>query len=377
MMSLQKRFLSVVFSTLLLLSQLSYSQGAKFDTSYISDDSFFVMRFDIERLRSYEKMASTNLEVIGRGLKKNLGLDINTMKAITIQFGLTDDGPFDNAFSITFEHTKPIDKKLMSKTSEFKMDDFTKTELGGKTYLRHRRDGGPHLFFSNDKTVSLATAKAVESLVLADKGKGKMAGLITSSPPKSEIRAAFSANQGLNDLLESMKFLQGAMGLPDETFDSVAKAKSGIGSVNLASSTPVFVQVQFESEGAAKTMMSSLKSVRQIAKSALPLGLQELEEYLEEGKNRPASKSRDLEMDGLKLGITALKESGKLLDLLKTEVKGKQVTLKIQNMGGLKQWQRIASDSITLMFRDIERYDEPRAIDGKDEAFKERKKEDF
>ena len=61
---------------LLSLSGLSttvLAQSAKFDTSYISDESFFVVRFDIKRLVSMEKMNSENLKTIDTALKKNLG----------------------------------------------------------------------------------------------------------------------------------------------------------------------------------------------------------------------------------------------------------------------------------------------------------------
>lgn len=53
-----------------LLPKLSFSQMGKVDTRYVSESSFLVLQFDIQKLVSYERMGSKDVEDIAKGLKK-------------------------------------------------------------------------------------------------------------------------------------------------------------------------------------------------------------------------------------------------------------------------------------------------------------------
>ena len=348
----------VLLGLVVFLGANAHGQSAKFDTSYVSDKSFLVLRFDIAKLVSMEKMGSKNVEVISKSLQKNMGLALEDMKAITIQFGNKDEGPFENAFSITMEMLKPIDKKKMHEAREIRLERLTETEYGGKTYLKHASNGGPHVFFSNEKTVSWATLQAVKNLIDVDKGKGEMASQIRTAPPGSEVQAAFRANEGFADFLVQMeREFQFLFELPPQVMESIKDAKTGTGSISTGSSTPLYIQLQFESGASAKSIQDELKKAVTFGKASIPLGVGMMKEQLKRLEEEPKNKYRERNIESAKLALKALDEATKLADGVQIEAKQKILTVKIKQMGGIKQWVPIVSDSFAMLFAEMDRDD--------------------
>lgn len=67
-----------------LVPKLSFSQREKVDTRYVSESSFLVLQFDIQKLVSYEKMDSRDVEDIAKGLEKQTGIDLMNLKTVTL-----------------------------------------------------------------------------------------------------------------------------------------------------------------------------------------------------------------------------------------------------------------------------------------------------
>lgn len=341
---------TAIIVTLLFCSQSSYAQMGKVDTSFVSDDAFFVIRVDVEKLVGQVPMGSKDLEMLAKPLKEEGGLDLMNMTAITMQFGKLDGGPFDSAFSVTFENAKKIDRDSFHSAGEFALEDYTETEYAGKTYLRHRRDGGPHLYFSNEKTFTMATSKGMESLLKAGSGMGTMSSLIKSAPPSSEIMLAFRSNEGYDGFLNQFFDSMGPIGLPFEPKDLLANAKSGFGHLQLASSTPIYIQTTCDSNESAAAMKKALDQLVEMGKSALPVGNMMVESQLKElGDGGFAEMQKSM----FKLAKDGLKTGGKILDGVDVNVAKKTMTLKVKHMGGLKELVPLAVGGMKAMFLGI------------------------
>lgn len=327
--------------------QSSYAQMGKIDTSFVSDDSFFVLRIDVEKLVGQVPMGSKDLEMIAKPMKEEGGLDLMNMTAITMQFGVLDGGPLDSAFSVTFEHSRKIDRDAFHASREFDLEDYTETEYAGKTYLRHRRDGGPHVYFSNDKTFTMATSKGMESLLKAGSGMGTMSSLLKSAPPGSEIMLAFRSNDGYDGFLDQFFDSMGPIGLPFEPKELLSDTKTGFGHVQLASSTPIYIQATYGSNDSATAMKKALDQLVEMGKSALPIGNRMVESQL---KGLGDGEFAEMQREAFKLAKDGLKTGKKILDGADINVTDKIVTLKVKQMGGLKELVPLALGGMKSMF---------------------------
>ncbi len=331
------------------------AQSAKFDTSYISDQSILVLRFDIGKLVAMEKVGSKNVEMISKELKKNVGLPLEEMKAITIQIGKVAEEKRSNNFSITFEQSKPIDKDAMHRVRNIDWRGLIETEYGGKKYLRDHF-GGASVYFSNDRTVSVGHDTAMENLIDAEKGKGEMASQIRTAPPGSEVQVALRATEGFDQLVDDIPFLLNSpyINLPPDVNKVVRDAKTGVGSICTRSSTPLHIQIQFGAGDSATSAKTNLEKLVQLGKASIPLGESAMNDELKRLKGNPKNKYSEISVPIAELALKALSECKKLIDGVQIDAKQKTLTVKLKQMGGIKHIVPIVSDSFRLMFTGLE-----------------------
>lgn len=336
-----------VLATLLLCAQASFAQMGKIDTSFVSDDSFFVLRVDVKKLVDQVPMGSKDLEMIAEVMKEEGGFDLMNMTALTMQFGKLDGGPFDSAFSVTFEHSKKIDRDALFTKGAFEHQEYTEAEFAGKTYLRTRGDGGPHVYFSNDKTFTMATLKGMESLLEAGSGMGTMSSYLKSAPPGSEIMMAYKSAEGSKTMLDQIFRSMGPIGLPFEPQDLLAGVKTGVGNIQLSSSTPIFIKANCDSNDSASEMKSAMDDLVVMGNGALPFGQKMVDAQMKElGDDEFSAMQKSM----LTLANDGLKTGKKVLDGAETKVEGKVVTFRVKQMGGLKELVPLAVGGMKAMF---------------------------
>lgn len=339
-----------VLATLLLCSQVSLAQMGKIDTSFVSDDSFFVLRVDVKKLVGQVPMGSKDLEMIAEVMKEEGGFDLMSMSALTMQFGMLDGGPFESAFSITFEYSKKIDRDALFAKGPFERREYTETEFAGKTYLRSDSDGGPHVYFSDDKTFTMATLKGMESLLKAGSGMGTMSSYLKSAPPGSEVMMAYKSAEGSKTVLDQIFRSMGPIGLPFEPQDLLAGVKTGVGNIQLSSSTPIYIKANCDSNESASEMKTAMDELVVMGNGALPFGQKMVDAQMKElGDDEFAEMQKSM----LTLANNGLKTGKKILDGAETKVDGKVLTFKVKQMGGLKELVPLAVGGMKAMFMGV------------------------
>lgn len=319
------------------LPKLSFSQMGKVDTRYVSESSFLVLQFDIQKLVSYEKMGSKDVEDIAKFLKKQAGVDLMTLKTVTLQFGNGADATqFDgDSFALGMGFSRTIDQAAFLKMQGLGFEEAT---FEGKKFHQSSSRSQPSIFFPDEKTVVMAKTATLNSLMKKKEGDAPVTSLLNSATPGSEIIGAFQNTEAFATILAE---IQQEMTLTPINLEKVyGEAKSGFFQMQVKSSTPMFLQLNCKSDAAAKKIASKTKFLADFGKASIPLG-------------RDALKMQAKEMDdfaeadfppGFKEATVARLDSfSKAFDLgeqilgaTTASNDGKTVRIKVKLMGGVR-----------------------------------------
>ncbi|MEE2642236.1 MAG: hypothetical protein VX768_16520 [Planctomycetota bacterium] len=231
------------------------AQAKAAEKSTISDQACFVLKINVQRLIGLQKMGSQQLKLIQQFFEQNAGLDIMQMKSITFQnFNLPEENSgFQRVpFAMTMEFSRKFDRNKFMK----KVAPGTGVEARhlGQTYLKpadSERD--PHFFFPDEKTIVMATPFAIEAVIKATLQEGgRMAKRIAAAPGNAECSMAFQSSPALHLLIDNFADEVSLSQLPVNPIKSFKTMQSGVGHIDLRSSTLLFVRIECKNRAAAR-----------------------------------------------------------------------------------------------------------------------------
>lgn len=332
------------------------AQMGNTDVRYISDKSFFAMQFDMQKLFSYEKMGSKNLEMIAKFFEKQAHIDLMAMKTITVQFCESEGGGFDDdSFGFVMTFAKPIDKDMF--LAEMKGIEFEEDSVDGTKYYRSTETYGPSICFTDGgKTVAMAKDETLKGMIGKKSTDSEIQALLKSADPGAEVKGAFLTGETYLSMLEEIN-----AEIPFKPFNIVkvfGEAKSAIISGNVKSSTPIFLQVECKTEEGAEDLAKKGKLLIDLGKASIPLGRESLENELKRLEGKELKGFEKFQLSQAKMGIKGLEISEKILEGAGTSSQGKTATLKVKKMGGVKELIPMFAEMFATQFMAIQELQE-------------------
>ncbi len=347
-----------------LLPKLSFSQMGKVDTRYVSESSFLVLQFDIQKLVSYERMGSKDVEDIAKGLKKQAGIDLMNLKTVTLQFGEgADPAQFDeDSFALVMNFSKAIDQAAFLKKQGLEFEDAT---FEGKKFHQSSSNYQPSIFFPDGKTVVMAKTPTLNSLMKEKEGDSPVSALLNSATPGSEIIGAFQNTKAFATILAE---IQQEMTVTPINLEKVyGEADSGFFQTQVKSSTPMFIQLNCKSEAAAKKVASKTEFLAEFGKASIPLGRDALKMQANQmndlaGPNFPPEFKKAMVVR-LELYNKALDLGDQILGATSASSNGKTARVKVKLMGGVRHVTTMLTKAIASQFRLFEEMRSPHLED--------------
>ena len=346
-----------------MIPSVAFSQMGKVDTRYVDENSFLVFQFDIEKLISYEKMGSKDIDDISTVLKKQAGIDLRSLKTITIQFGDGADPKImdEDSFSMFMTFSRPIDQKAFLEISGF---EYEEVKHEGQTFHQSGNEYAPSCFFPDEKTLVMAMAEPLKMLMKKKVGDAPISALLNSATPGSEVIGAFRNTKAFKTILAELQ--RGLPAITPINLENVyGEAETGFFQTQVKSSTPMFIQLNCKTEAAAKKVASKTKFLADFGKESIPLGrdvikaqAKQMEDFA--GPNFPPEFKKAM-VARMELYSKALDMGDKILGATSCSHEGKTARVKVKLMGGVRDVVSVVTQSIASQFRMIE---EMSSLDG-------------
>ena len=317
------------------------------DVRFIPDSSFFVMQFDMQKLFTYEKMGSKNLETVSKFFKKQAAIDVMSIKTLTFQFCQPDDPTKidDDFFGLIMTFTRPINQKEFVEKNHA---DAQEAEVNGQKYFRAPQTYGPSVCFPDDKTLVMAVAPTLEKMIGKTSNQTQIKALLNSADPNAEVKAAFHANDTYLNLLAEI-----SSEIPFKPFDIekvFGQAKSAVISGNVKSSTPIFIEVNCKTGEGAETLAKKTKTLLDLGTASIPIGRESMQAQKKEMEGRELRTFEKFQLKNIEMSLKGLDVGEKLLAAAETSHQGKKAFLKVKMMGGVKSLMPMISEMIGNSF---------------------------
>lgn len=343
-----------------LLPNIGFSQMGNVDTRYVSESSFLVLQFDVEKLVSYEKMGSKDIEDIAKGLKKHAGIDLMNLKTVTLQFGDgADPAQFDeDSFALVMNFSKAIDQDAFLEKQGVEFEGAT---FEGRKFHQAGVSYHPSIFFPDKKTIVMAKTVTLNSLMKKKEGDAPISALLNSATPGSEIIGAFQNTEAFATILAE---IQQEMTVTPINLEKVyGEADSGFFQTQVKSSTPMFIQLNCKSEAAAKKIASKTKFLADFGKASIPLGRDALKMQAKQmddfaGPNFPPEFKKAMVVR-LELYNKALDLGDQILGATSASSDGKTARVKVKLMGGVRHVTTMLTKAIASQFKLFEEMQSP------------------
>lgn len=311
-----------------------FAQMRDVDVRYISDNCFFALQFDIQKLMALQKMGDKDVAKLAEMIKKNTQMDIRRMKTFTIQFCEAEGGEGfdDDIVGVAITFTEPVDPEKIVATLG---PPFEKVEEDGLDFYRPEGGFGPTIHFGDGKKALLIGLEpTVKKMAGKKSGQSRVAALMKSADPNGELKGAFVAGETYQTFLEMI-----SDEIPVSPFN-IAKvfgeAKEAVFSGNVRSSTPILIQGTCKSAEGAETLAKKIKFLIDLGKSTIPIGKESIQAQLKELDGKELSGFEKFNYLNLKMSLQGLELSEKILGASHATSADKKVAVKVKMMGGFK-----------------------------------------
>lgn len=339
-----------------MVPNVVFSQMGKVDTRYVDENSFLVFQFDIEKLVSYEKMGSKDIDDISTVLKKQTGIDLRSLKKLTIQFGNGSDPDIfgEDSFSMFMTFSKPIDQKAFLEISGF---EYEEVKHEGQTFHQSGNEYAPSIFFPDEKTLVMAMTEPLKALMTKKEADAPLSALLNSATPGSDVIGAFRNTKAFETILAELQ--RGLPAITPINLENVyGGAESGFFQTQVKSSTPMFIQLNCKTEAAAKKVASKTKFLADFGKESIPLGREVIKAQAKQmedfaGPNFPPEFKKAM-VARMELYSKALDMGDKILGATSCSHEGKTARVKVKLMGGVRDVVSMVTKMVASQFRMIE-----------------------